>query len=176
MLIMMYVTLENAEKMSNEIMENAFDNFKMKYENDLYFKTRMKRPLIKPSVIWKKKGYGIAGSANSKYNIIEMNINYLSSIDALKFIHNTMLHELAHILNGVYGGRNHDKQWKYIAQLLGDDGNRCHDYATPENKPQKEYKQLKCTGCGKVHTVTTYRYNRYYNYICRTCKSKLIQL
>ena len=99
-----------------------------------------------------------------------MNLNYLTSPDAMRFIKNTMVHELAHIINYYYGGRNHDKQWKYIARLLGDDGERCHDYATPENKPVKKTYQLKCTKCGKIYDVTAYRYNRYNSYRCRCGK------
>lgn len=176
----LYVSVEEAIKMSNEILDNAFNYFmENHYEKNCFLHPKHQmfsmRGLCKPTVIWKKKGFGVAGTACSWNNTIEMNLNYLTSPDALKFIKYTMLHELAHIINAFYGGRNHDKQWKYIARLIGDDGERCHDYRTPENKPIKKTYKLKCEKCGKVYEVTAYRYNRYQSYRCRCDKSSKLK-
>lgn len=173
----MYVTLDKAITMGQSTLDKAFNDFMNKYYNDPYFKSRGKSfELEKPYVVWKKKGFGVAGTAFPSMGKIEMNINYLYSVDAINFIHNTMIHELAHIINGYYGGRNHDHQWKYIARLLGDDAERCHNYKAPDNKPLKNRKSIKCTGCGYVYEVTDYRYRNYKKYICRKCKSHLIQI
>jgi predicted SprT family Zn-dependent metalloprotease len=177
----MYVSVEVAEKMGQEVLDKAFNEFmEHHYEKNCFLKPKrnmfsMVTVLRKPTIVWKKKGFGVAGTAHSRENKIEMNLNYLTSPDAMRFIKNTMVHELAHIINSYYGGRNHDKQWKYIARLLGDDGERCHDYRTPENKPIKKTYQLKCEKCGKVYDVTAYRYNRYQSYRCRCDKSSKLK-
>ena len=176
---MQYVTLERAVELGNSVLNEGMAKWE-RFANDpawQYCALRagnVGKPSI-PRVVWKKKGYGLAGTAFTSRGLIEMNSNYLHSPDALKFIRNTMLHELAHILNGFYGGYNHDSQWKEICHLIGDDGGRCHDYRRPENAPEKKRKTLKRVDCGKEYEVTQYRYDRYLKYRCR-CHGDLIQL
>lgn len=174
-----YVSLEKAIELGNKVLAEGLNKWEQ-FENSLAWKYIAERAghfekITCPTVVWKKKGFGVAGTAYCNKNLIEMNSNYLHSPDALEFIRNTMLHELAHILNGYYGGRNHDRQWKEICHILGEDGERCHNYRKPENAPQKDRKIIKCVECGKEYQVTNYRYNRYSNYRCR-CKGKLVQI
>jgi ribosomal protein L37AE/L43A len=55
---------------------------------------------------------------------------------------------------------DHKKTWKFIARILGDDAERCHDYAEPENKPErtvtKRTSRIKhvCPCCGTVVMLT----------------------
>jgi predicted SprT family Zn-dependent metalloprotease len=172
-----YVELDKAIEIGNEVLNEGIKKFIEQLDNNPIFTMRAKmfgKSLIPPTptVEWKKKGFGRAGTAFPSLNKIEMNLNYLQSPDAMKFIRNTMLHELAHILNGYYGGSNHDNQWKFICYLIGDDGNRCHDYRIPENS---NFKKIRCKSCGKVYDVTTYRYNRYSKYRCK-CHGELEQI
>ena len=174
-----YITLEKAIELGNAVLNEGMAKWE-RFANDPAWQYCAKRAghIGKPStpaVVWKKKGYGLAGTAYCSLNKIEMNSNYLHSPDALKFIRNTMLHELAHILNGYYGGRNHDYQWREICHIIGDDGERCHDYRRPENAPAKDRKIIKCVKCGKEYQVTNYRYQRYSKYRCR-CKGELVQM
>lgn len=129
-----YIGLKTAEALANEYVDNAIKVFKENVKNselnDLlfdYFK--------KPEIVWKKRGFRIAGSYMPYSNLINMNINYLYSKDAEMFIKNTIVHELAHAINRVYFGRCHDKQWKYICKLMNYPANIYHNYSLPENKP-----------------------------------------
>lgn len=175
-----YVELEKAIEIGNEVLNEGIKKFIEQLDNNPIFAMRAKmfgKSVMPPTptVVWKKKGYGLAGTAYSSLNLIEMNSNYLHSPDAMKFIRNTMLHELAHILNGYYGGYNHDSQWKFICHLIGDDGGRCHDYRRPENAPAKVRYNIKCKECGMIYEVTAYKYNRYTRYRCK-CHGQLEQM
>ena len=167
-----YVKLETAIELGNEVLHEGIKKFIAHLGNNNYYRMiasslgKSAIPNI-PDVVWKKKGYGLAGTAYPHLNKIEMNSNYLYSPDAMKFIRSTMLHELAHILNAYYGGRNHDKQWKDICHIIGDDGGRCHDYKKPENAPEKNRKKVKCKSCGRIYELTAYRYNRIERYRCK---------
>lgn len=131
-----YIDLKTAETIVQQNMDNAIEVFRenVKYSQlnswlfD-YFK--------KPQIVWKKRGYRLAASYFPVYNIIKMNINFLYSKDAEKFVKETTLHELAHAINTLYFGRQHDAQWKYICELMNTPSNIYHTYDTPENKPVK---------------------------------------
>ena len=176
-----YVELDRAMELGNAVLYEGVKRFIKHLETSHYFKA-MASSLGKsaipniPEVVWRKKGYGLAGTAKCRENIIEMNSNYLQSPDAEKFIKNTMLHELAHILNHYYGGRNHDQQWKSICYILGDDGERCHDYRRPENAPVKKRYEVKCESCGQVLKLTAYKFNRLSKYCCGKCHGKLVKI
>lgn len=133
-----YIDLKTAEALANEYVDNAIKVFKENVKNselnDLLFDC-----FKKPEIIWKKRGFGIAGSYMPYSNLINMNINYLYSKDAEMFIKNTIVHELAHAINKIYFGRCHDAQWKYICKLLNHPANIYHTYAAPENKPVRKH-------------------------------------
>ena len=133
-----YIDLKTAETLANEYMDNAIKVFKENVKNSKlnsflfdYFK--------KPEIVWKKRGFRVAGSYVPSLNLIKMNINYLYSKDAEMFIKNTIVHELAHAINKIYFGRCHDAQWKYICKLMNRSSNIYHNYRTPENKPVRKH-------------------------------------
>lgn len=173
---MQYITLEVAKERSFMIAKSAYDKFIQ--EVPAWLKNRKNGIPDFPSIVWKKKGYKLAGTTRYEYGgvVIEMNINFLHSESAEEFIKYTMLHELAHAINYYYNGYHHDNQWKMIARLLGDDGNRCHNYKLPDNKPARKVYYLKCNDCLKVHEVTARKYNRYYRYVCGYCRGKLVPI
>ena len=169
-----------AREQGNEVLHEGIKKFMEHLKTNAYFSviaSSLGRSVVPniPEVVWKKKGYRLAGTACPQLNKIEMNTNYLHSPDAMEFIRSTMLHELAHILNAYYGGRNHDKQWKNICYIIGDDGGRCHNYRKPENAPEKKQNILKCIHCGHEYSVSTYKYNRHLRYRCK-CGNKLFQV
>ena len=133
-----YVDLETADVLVNQYMDDAIkvfrENVKNSKLNSLLFEY-----FEKPEVVWKKRGFRVAGSYTPCLNLIKMNINYLYSKDAEMFIKNTIVHELAHAINKIYFGRGHDNQWKYICKLMNRSSNIYHNYRTPENKPVRKH-------------------------------------
>jgi predicted SprT family Zn-dependent metalloprotease len=163
-----YITVDEAEMISKEVFDTAISAF-MKFAKQHPAIEHQLAKIIVPFTIvrWKKFGFRCAGRACRKTVMgkeilwIEMNINYLSSKDWKTFIANTLIHELAHILAwNAARSWGHDKAWKAIARAMGDDGSRCHNYATPENKPARKQSpgrvrtDVKCPCCGKVYSLT----------------------
>lgn len=63
---------------------------------------------------------------------------------------NTMVHEIAHAINHMLGGRGHDRQWKTIFEYFGGSGERCSSDVTFSNlieKPISKYTQVCPNGC-----------------------------
>jgi predicted SprT family Zn-dependent metalloprotease len=63
---------------------------------------------------------------------------------------NTMVHEIAHAINHIMGGRGHDWQWRDIFTSFGGSGERCSSDVTFGNlieKPISKY-TLVCNSCG----------------------------
>ena len=169
---MEYISLEEAQKISLKDLKEM-----LKFYNEYW------HPVVGavelPILIWRKMGFNTAGRAtysskeNNKKSLIEMNINFLQSKDAKKFIHNTLAHELAHIIAfRDFNSRGHDRYWREVAYRLGDDGERLHDYSTPENKPKKEYYQLTCK-CGLTHEFTARRFKNVGRYFCSKCHQNM---
>jgi len=164
-----YVSLEEAKRLSFQYVKEAYDYF-VEHIEETPFRYEKHRIKLMPFIIWKKKGFKLAGTAHGgSLNTIEMNINFLYSPDAMRFIKNTSVHELAHLINGWFHGRNHDKQWKYIAKFIGDDGERCHDYKLPEIA-SNNHKYTAYCAC-REWKFTKYRYDKCADggYRCRKC-------
>lgn len=108
-----------------------------------------------------------AGYAQLNYITGEMKIklHYRLLKDKPEQLKATYLHELAHILaNRWYGyACHHDVNWKQVAILLGDNGERCHnmDVAAfrPARRARKRYVYA-CTGCPKQYQLTEMRHKR----------------
>lgn len=165
----MYISLENATRIANETADKAWADLKPKT-------IRFGILGLRPTIIWKKKGFGAAGCFTYNKTTgechIEMNINYLYSPDAMKFIVATTKHELAHAATyKLFKTCNHDKAFKYMAICMGDDGERCHDYRTPENSTKKNF----ACPCGTTFSLTPYRINKAKTgvYFCSKCKTNL---
>lgn len=160
-----FITTEVATEIANTTFNKAMNewrNFVASQRNGNVARYNSLTPSI---ITWKKMGFRAAGKTliytTGRIEIV-MNINYLYSKDAKKFISNTLRHELAHALSWKYNQTcGHDKTWKNIARVIGDDAERCHDYAAPMNKPVKntvrkvrERKKFVCPKCGTVHNLT----------------------
>jgi predicted SprT family Zn-dependent metalloprotease len=167
-----YIDIKTANELAAEVFESAMNNWRNYCVRNALTKTlnATKDYGYTMTVDWKKIGFRCAGrtcrekSFGTERLYIEMNINYLYSVDAIKFIKHTLIHELAHLLaykfNGSWG---HDKTWKAIASILGDDGKRCHNYATPENRPERKTVKrirVKCPNCRAIYNLTPYMYKQ----------------
>lgn len=179
-----YVTEEAAKKLCIQIFNDA-----MKRWNDFcqenYPQYVAKTQLTPDVIIWKKIGFRTAGktgyviSRQRKIFNITMNTNYLWSKDANEFIDSTLRHEIAHAVANLFNGSwGHDKTWKVVARVIGDSGERCHNYATPENIPAgKSSKRVRttfvCPTCGTEFHLTPLMIKRCSagDYRCRHCKT-----
>jgi len=52
---------------------------------------------------------------------------------------NTMIHEIAHAINHILGGRGHDWQWRYIFLGMGGSGERCSNDEVTYEKITSKY-------------------------------------
>jgi predicted SprT family Zn-dependent metalloprotease len=171
-----YVAESTAKRMCNKVFAEAMTSWETAVRNSQFSKAIQDEILAKTKltadcITWRKMGFRAAGATigniqkkagkvvGRKVNI-EMNINYLYSKDAKAFVNNTTRHELAHALAFLYDGSlDHKKTWKFVAKILGDDAERCHDYAAPENKPEKKVatdNKIKhiCPCCNRVMMLT----------------------
>lgn len=135
-----------------------------------------------PPVIWSKFGFHVAGRYcwTSQKDKIEMNTNFLNINNPEEFVISTMRHEAAHCINNRIGsGGNHDKTWKTIATILGDDANIYHNYEKPSNAPVRQVTiyEFYCT-CGQMFSLTTRRLEsaKKGKYLCKSCKKNLRDL
>lgn len=65
----------------------------------------------------------------------------------------TFLHEAAHVFADQYYNIrcHHDWRWVRIARLLGDTGDRCHDYSYLVEQKAKRNLVYACTSCGQEY-------------------------
>lgn len=183
---MMYMTLDEARQISVETFKLGMKRWEEYCKKNL-MKSHVNssvRPLTSDIICWRKMGFQRAGVCSYVKRVgitqitIEMNINYLSSKDARKFAELTMLHELAHALAYVFNGSfGHNKTWKAICKIIGGSGERCHEYATPENQPIKksQKKTFVCPVCGETHTLSPLLQRRAKTgkYLCAKCNTNL---
>jgi predicted SprT family Zn-dependent metalloprotease len=169
-----YITEEIAKEMSAEVFAEAIAKWNAYWirrnRQDIVLNTKTDSNIV----VWRKIGFRMAGRTSKqvingkKFFQIEMNINYLYSSSAVEFIKNTLIHELAHVLANKFNNSwGHDKTFKTIAQIMGDTGERCHNYAVPENKPVNKTQRKKivrisvvCPHCGKIYNLTPYMYKQ----------------
>lgn len=182
-----YVSVDDATMILGTVFAQAIKKWKTfskdydkKHGTNIYNRTILQENIFR----WKKIGFRCAGRAcrqgtGVNANLyIEMNTNYLYSKDANDFIQSTPLHELAHVIAYLIDGSwGHDKTWKAVARVLGDDGSRCHNYAAPENKPKKNdpvFRKFQCPNCGNTVILTEKQVARYSKpgYACKCgCKT-----
>lgn len=91
----------------------------------------------------------------------------------------TFRHELAHLWVFWYENEStpmferrygHGQQWRYWARLLGDDGDRCHDYA--EVLATRRGDWAHCLGC-KRERKQVWRHGGCQAYRCKRCRQNL---
>lgn len=169
-----YVGITTAKKTANTVAKAAWKKFAEKCTP-----YQAKKLGKFPSIVWEKRGFRIAGEANLTDSVISMNINYLYSKDAKRFVTETILHELAHIVaHRMYNSTGHDVKWKNTCVWLGGNGIRCHEYSTPKNKPGcAVMHHFKCN-CGATMEFSDKEVKKYVNglYRCRKCRTTLDQL
>ena len=89
----------------------------------------------------------------------------------------TFAHEVAHLWVAWYNEaqpnffHKHDQHWRYWARMLGDDGERCHDYA--EVLATRRGDWAHCLGCRRERKQV-WLHNNCRIYRCRRCKQYLI--
>ena len=166
-----YIGVTVAKKTANTLAKAAWERFVEKCTP--YQKKKLG---TFPKIVWEKRGFRIAGEANLTDNVISMNINYLYSSDANRFVTETIIHELAHIVAyRVYNSGGHDAKWRNTCLWLGGNGVRCHEYKTPINKPgYTTMKVFKCT-CGVQFEFTEKQAKKYLGgeYRCHKCHRNL---
>ena len=81
---MQYISVEVASQKSFDFAMQAYTNFINNVPMSL--KSRRNGVPAFPKIIWKKKGYRLAGTAKAWCNQIEMNINFLCSPSYEEFI------------------------------------------------------------------------------------------
>tara|TARA_R110000851_G_scaffold196444_3_gene347397 strand:+ start:5593 stop:6348 length:756 start_codon:yes stop_codon:yes gene_type:complete len=85
---------------------------------------------------------------------------------------NTMVHEIAHAVNHIMGGRGHDRQWRDIFMSWGGTGDRCSKDVTFSDllkNPVSKY-TLHCESCGK--TSPSHKKKRRASACGKCCKEK----
>jgi predicted SprT family Zn-dependent metalloprotease len=164
---MEYVSLEMAQQIVKKQYEEAYIKLSLKIKG-----------FIMPVVVWRDMGRRRAGTACYGNNTIELNTNYLKSKDWEKFLYETPLHELAHHISyQLYDETGHKAVWKDVCYKLGLDGNRCHNFSTPEGVHFRKQERIAVScACEEGHTVSKTIYNRMkkgYRYRCCKCGKTL---
>lgn len=85
----------------------------------------------------------------------------------------TFRHEVAHLWANWYGSgtftqHHHDSEWRYWARMLGDDGERCHDYKEVEASKRGTWAHCLCNEYKKL-----WRHGDPTTYKCRKCRAFL---
>ena len=125
------------------------------------------------SVKYDLKGY-TAGRAYPSQNVIRLNGHHLvNNVD--DFIHNTVGHEYAHIVQYKLYPRckPHGWEWRSVMRVFGLEPTRCHTYESkPARQRQRKPKVRVHCGCpdGQLMGQTQYRRLRMgTRYRCRKC-------
>lgn len=183
--ITMYVEEAVAVKRCDKIVDQAWKDI-VKYINDkcgyTVAKTMLTKLGAKPVIVWKKFGFRACGRTfyNNGVGLIEMNTNFLYSKDADEFIESTTRHELAHLIClRLFKELKHNANFRNIARVLGDDGERLANYAYPDNKPERSKKKrytVVCQ-CGEEHELSekVYAESIGRKYICGFCSRNLAE-
>ena len=182
-MIKQYVSLVEAKRRSTIVFDKTIDKFE-KYcseRNKNLFFDIVSTAFHKTIIQWKELGFHVAGEViefDDCY-VINMNINYLYSKDAKKFVKLTLIHEMAHIVAKCNCGTfRHNKIFKQFDKILGGRGTTHHNYDTPTNKPERKNNRIEvvCPICGTKYSLTKYMINSCKNgeRICRKCKTNMM--
>ena len=117
-----------------------------------------------------------AGTANYRNSHISLN-SVLLNENIEHFIHQTVGHELAHLIaHHVYPylRKAHGPEWKQVMRFIGLSADRCHEYnvenATVKQKTKFQYK----CGCRNDIVFSIVRHNKVRTgkakYTCRLCR------
>jgi len=96
------------------------------------------------------------------------------------FLHNTVAHEVAHLLACWREGGaalGHGPAWREAMALFGCEPRRCHGYDTRNSEAWRQRRWSYRCRCPEPHLLTTTRHNRvqkkHWTYHCRTCGERL---
>lgn len=103
--------------------------------------------------VWMKifrKGTVRAGQADVVRGQVQIN-SKLFTLGTQQHVRETFLHEVGHLLADYFyeASCNHDYRWVRMARLLGDTGDRCHDYDYLKSQ-RRQVRNLTyaCVACG----------------------------
>jgi predicted SprT family Zn-dependent metalloprotease len=126
------------------------------------------------TVDWSNTLRSTAGTAKG-LGLIRLNARLFEK--NMSELENTFLHELGHILcNRIYGVRQgHNSNWYRVTKALGGTADRCHSLDVSHIVPRIQYS----CGCpDRTINITKQKHNKILKgsvYICRTCKSKILE-
>lgn len=135
-----------------------------------YYQLTLKLPEIRFDL----KGL-CAGQALPTKQVVRLNVDLAREYGA-DFIHDTLPHEVAHLVAWSVWGRRikpHGPEWQSVMQFLGVSAERCHRYAC---QPTRKLKRYRYTCVCREHEVTSIRHNRMRRgtrYTCRYCHTTL---
>lgn len=107
------------------------------------------------ATVWMKvfrKGTVRAGQASSRRKEVQIN-SLLFTLGTQQHVRETFLHETAHVLADLFYKMdcNHDWRWVRMARLLGDTGDRCHNYSYLLNKQRAKKLTYICVTCRQLY-------------------------
>lgn len=124
-----FIDFETAKTRTNELVSSTCHQFQ-KFLH--HFDSSKSVSFLQPTIMWRSMGTRVAGRCYLQKNVIELNKNYLSSIDYKEFLKYTVLHELAHAIAWqIFQEDGHGLPWKTVAKFIGDDGETRHNMAIP---------------------------------------------
>lgn len=118
----------------------------------------------------------VSGKAYHIANVVDFNkILLTENVDT--FIHQTVPHEIAHIIAfKVFGTSGHDRAWKHVMARFGVEPKRCHSYSIENVKKRHVTTFVYKCQC-REHTITSIRHNKILkgaSYRCNQCKTKIV--
>jgi SprT protein len=126
-----------------------------------------------------------AGFAHYKIFAQEMSIRlHAKALEyyGQEYIDRTVVHEFAHIIQYVNfpNASAHGRDFKRIMRAFGSPGTRCHNYdlETVTGKTRKRQMRINYSCDCQNHMITTTKHNKILkgaNYICRSCKTRLVK-
>lgn len=162
--------------MENIILEfnKKLDDFLSLYEKKAL--TTIKKPILKFDL----KGH-CAGMAIGSKNTIRLNIDLIKNpLYYNEMITDTLGHELAHIIVHQryrkigYKVYPHGYEWEKTMKELLLNPEVTHSMKT---KPARKTRRWEYNCSCQTHTITTIKHNKIQkgdNYVCRTCKTRLV--
>ena len=158
-------TTESLEPLIRSTVESCYRRA------EIYFQRRFERPLL----AFNLRGMAAAVAYPGK-NAIRIN-NRLLEQNSEDFLHNTVPHEVSHLIAYRLHGQRiapHGTEWAAIMrEVFGRAPRRCHDY---DVRPSMTTAYRYQCGCQAGHALSTRRHNnalRGRRYYCRRCRQPL---
>jgi len=125
-----------------------------------------------PTVVYKKRGTTAGTACDRTYTIDLNSVLLMENVEA--FLQRTVVHEFAHLVDGIvnpstrqsrWGQKRslHGPTWKRIMRLFGASEDRCHSYDTTNSRVKKRAKHVWTCSCGQAAgtmKIGTIRHNK----------------